>query len=474
MRRRTFIVGAGAAAAGGAWARDIDAPLPRGKGRSGLKTGVLDGIPSFCSHEHWGSIDAIGMLPEGFRADVECGALPNRTADIFDLVLDPYFRGQLASSGDDVERLPRPSGLSNFRAWAAKAPEDAFKALEPIVERHVGTGTFQCIRLGVQTLYGEDLADWAQVRVGVLNRAIAERYGQLFDWYDEVRKRVRFSAVIRPVHPEFYWRDASPATAERERARYRTVVRIDPLLDLWPTPCARRDALVGMTGIDPVDAGSWRAFLARIMDVAAEHGAVGIKQLQAYGRALDFVPREDSEVRFRGALSQDEVRAFEDWVVHACCQLADARGWPHQIHVGTHNLPHSSPLPLAELAKRYPRMKLVLLHNWPFIKESGWLARQHANVYLDTCWLPVLDPAFYREAMNAWVGYVPSHKITCGHDATSIEMATGSAMFVRGILAEVLEAHARENHLPASCIERWATGFMHDNAVALYGVGQRA
>jgi len=476
MRRRTFLVGAGTAA-GGAWAvadgnrAGARVSRKRREGAIEMREGALDAVPSFCSHEHWGSVDAIGMLPEGFRADVECGALPKRAADIFDILLDPYFRGQLAASGDDIDRLPRPSGLTDFRAWAAQSPENAFAALRPIVERHVATGTFQCIRRGVQTLYGQDLADWDGIDLAALNRTIGERYARLFDWYDEARKRLRFREVIRPVHPEFYWRTESPEAAH-ELKRYRTVVRIDPLAHLWPAACPRRDGLAALTGIDPVDAASWRTFLARIMDMAAEHGAVGIKQLQAYGRSLDFEPREDAQIRWRGDLAPDEVRAFEDWVVHACCQLADARGWPHQIHVGTHNLPHSSPLPLAALAKRYPKMKLVLLHNWPFVGESGWLARHHANVYLDTCWLPVLNPDFYRQALAAWVGYVPSHKILCGHDATSIEMAAGSVAFVRDILSEVLQAHAKETRLSTSRVESLAAAFMNDNAAAVYGFGR--
>ena len=32
--------------------------------------------------------------------------------------------------------------------------------------------------------------------------------------------------------------------------------------------------------------------------------------------------------------------AFQDWIMHECCKQAHDRGWPHQVHVGTHNLPH--------------------------------------------------------------------------------------------------------------------------------------
>ncbi|HOT50295.1 MAG TPA: amidohydrolase family protein [Candidatus Hydrogenedentes bacterium] len=474
MRRRSFLMGAGTAA-GSAWAGIGDPrPEPRSArarrgGNTEMREDALAELPSFCSHEHWGSVDAIGMLPEGFRADVECGALPKRPADLFDILLDPYFRGQLAASGGEVDHLPRPAGLADFRAWAAESPEDAFAALDPLIERHRATGAFQCIRHGLRLLYGQDIADRKRVDLHGLNRAIAERYGRLFDWYDEARTRLGFSGLIRPVHPEYYWRMKSPASAH-ELKRCRSVVRIDPFLHMWPAECPRRDALAELTGIDPVDAASWRAFLEKIMNRAAEHGAVGIKQLQAYGRSLDYPPRDDARIRWRGDLAPDEAHAFKDWMVHACCEQAEVRGWPHQIHVGTHNLPQSSPLPLADMAKRYPKMKLVLLHNWPFIRESGWLARHHANVYLDTCWLPVLNPAFYRGALTEWMGYVPAHKILCGHDATSIEMAAGSALFVRNLLTEVLRLHANENHLSAKQAKRIAAGFMHENAVRLYGL----
>lgn len=56
-------------------------------------------LPNFCGHEHWGSIDSIGTTPEGFRADVEPGALPTTRTGFMDLVLEPYFRGWLAGGG---------------------------------------------------------------------------------------------------------------------------------------------------------------------------------------------------------------------------------------------------------------------------------------------------------------------------------------------------------------------------------------
>src|SRR5882724_10464022 len=59
----------------------------------------FSGLPNFCSHEHWGSIDSIGRVPEGFRADMEPGARPTRRTGFMDLLLEPYFRGWLTVGG---------------------------------------------------------------------------------------------------------------------------------------------------------------------------------------------------------------------------------------------------------------------------------------------------------------------------------------------------------------------------------------
>ena len=117
---------------------------------------------------------------------------------------------------------------------------------------------------------------------------------------------------------------------------------------------------------------------------------------------------------------------------------------------------------------RYPRMKIVQLHCWPFLKEAGWLAKYHANIFIDTCWQPVLSPAFFREAMVNWLNYVPASKIMCSHDSTSVEMAVGSSLFTREILADTLLTHANHQGLTENDLRGIATGMLHDNAAVVY------
>lgn len=424
-------------------------------------------LASYCAHEHWGSISAIGMTPEGFRADVERDALPRWRVGLFDILLDPYFGGNLANSGV----YPQIAGIVKMQNHLPLDPAElasTWRSLQPLLASNLLTGTFQCIRHGLLQLYAIDIQEADDAAIVELDTAIGAHYADPFAWYTDAMARVHFSDLIRPVHPEYYSRVSTPDAAAAEAAMTRTVMRIDPLLDLWPVTSSRRANLAATVGVDPSDAATWRKFIHALFNLAAGQGALGIKQLQAYSRSLEFVPHQDSDVRFRGELTPAEVRVFQNWVVHECCIQAHERGWPHQVHVGTHNLGQSSPMPLLELARRYPRMAIVQLHCWPFLQEAGWLAKQLPNVYIDTCWLPILNPAYFRQALQGWCNYVPTDKILCSHDATSVEMAAGSAYFVRTILAEILEVQQQTFKVSTNKLYDIARQLLHDNAARLY------
>jgi len=431
----------------------------------------VDSLPNFCGHEHWGSFAAIGMAPEGYRADVEPGAAPTRRASVWDIALDPYLGGWVASAGVEAGALARAAGADDMVSWWRRCPEEAMAALTPCLRAQELTGAFQCIRRGIVRLHGVDLKtmrvdDWARA-----DEAVGSAYGDVFGWYRKAMKEVRFSELLRPVQPEFYFAPHTARAAD-EATFTRSLLRIDPLLEFWRSDCPRRDRLAALVQVDPGDAASWRAFIGRLLDACAERAGLGVKQLQAYSRALDFAPRSDAEVHWRGALSRAEVVAFQDWVMHECCAQAHERRWTHQVHVGTHNLRQSSPLPLEALARRYPQMRLVMLHSWPFLEEAGWLLKHVPNVYADTCWQAALNPEFLRQTFARWLNYVPANKIMLSHDSTSVEMAVGSSLFTREILAQALAHQGTTLNISEDRLRGLAAGFLHNNAVRVYGVGE--
>jgi predicted TIM-barrel fold metal-dependent hydrolase len=113
-----------------------------------------------------------------------------------------------------------------------------------------------------------------------------------------------------------------------------------------------------------------------------------------------------------------------------------------------------------------------MIHCWPYLREAGWLAKFHSNVYIDSCWQPVLNPAFFREALATWWNYVPLQKITCGHDSTTVEMACGSALFTREILAESLGERKLNMGYSEKSLRKAACAVLHNNSVALYRIGE--
>ncbi len=441
----------------------------------------LSVMPNFCSHEHWGSIGSIGLAPGegGWRCDTTAGAQPLAPTTIWDLVLEPYQEWWMEADESYASKAAR-GGASHYsysHAYNELWKSSPGEALRQFKERNLPlamTGGFQCTRRGILFLYGIDLGefrlqDWKNADAG-----IRENYNDVFAWYARAMRKAHFTELIRPVHPEFYVQQESSASKAKEAALTHTIMRIDPLMGLWKENSLRRNALAKIARIEPADAGSWREFITRIFDLAAENHTVGIKQLQAYSRRLLFEPRTDQEVAFRGNLDASGVVKFQDWVMHECCKQAHERNWVHQVHVGTNNITESSPMPLEPLAERYPKMNIVMLHCWPFLKEAGWLAKFVPNIYIDTCWMPVLDPEFLREGLQMWLNYVPTHKIMLAHDSTHIEMAAGSSLFTREILGESLLSQQRRLKMSRASLRTYAAGMLQNNAVQLYNIGQEA
>jgi predicted TIM-barrel fold metal-dependent hydrolase len=435
-------------------------------------TGELDRIPNFCTHEHWGSVDTLGHAPGMFNADMKAGVLPGRPTTLVHLLVDPYMSGNLRGSGINPGRFRTAAGTTvNIIELAGESPRTALSLLKELLQEQTLTGTFLTIRLGIEHLYECRLDLEDEDLLMDLSVSIAAHYNALFDWYSTAMDRAGFTGLIRPVHPEFYF-SIDNENAWKEVEFTRTVMRIDPLLDFWEDS-ERKSNLFQKVGSEARDAMSWRAFLEKMITLAVENGCVGIKQLQAYRRDLDFEKPEDSQVRFRGELSKDEQAVFQNWVVNECSKLADDLGWPHQVHVGTHNLPKSNPLPLQKLARNYPRQKIVQIHCWPYQREAGYLAKLHSNVYIDTCWQAVLNPEYLRESLGHWLHYVPTHKITMGNDSTSIEMAVGSSLISKTILMETVERQFSAWYAGEKPKLDVVYDFMHNNAVDLYGYGEK-
>ncbi|MDQ4214940.1 amidohydrolase family protein [Microbacterium sp. ASV81] len=145
------------------------------------------------------------------------------------------------------------------------------------------------------------------------------------------------------------------------------------------------------TGVAPADFAE--AFRAAIAEAAVE--AKGFKTIVAYrvGFDIDWEPPTDAAVAAAvarwAALGQERPRlsdpVLEAFVVHAAVAL----GLPLQVHVGFGDrdldLHRTNPMLLLPLLRRaeVQRTPIMLLHCYPYHRESAYLAQGFDNVYFD-------------------------------------------------------------------------------------------
>jgi hypothetical protein len=428
-------------------------------------------LPCVTGHEHWGSIDAIGYSESGYLTDLRAGIEPDN-ASILDVIFDPYSGGPLSSKGSRPSDGAREHGFDHPRSWLRKDPAAAWKAVRNALSGLQTTGWFLCLNEGFRALYDTPLSALLGDGPGTIEKVLAidaqvrSRYARLVAWHEEAARKLGIEAVIRPVELEYGFRADNP----NERKLVTPLLRIDHFCDFYRKPTATMRFCVEKTGIDPRSAGEFREFLSRCFALAEQAGFKGTKQLQAYRRPLNYVRPRDSEVRFEATNDRARDLVFGDFVVYECAALAEKRGWPHQIHTGTDNLPDSNPLPLQPLIRAFGGVHFVLIHCWPYLKEAAYLARFNANVYVDSCWTPVLNPEFFRQSMETYIGYLPDSKVMIGHDSTSVEMAAGSLIVTRRILAEILAGRIARGETTREEALLLARAYFADTARRMYGL----
>ena len=140
---------------------------------------------------------------------------------------------------------------------------------------------------------------------------------------------------------------------------------------------------------------------------------------------------------------------------------------PVQVHCGFGDadlrLDRADPALLGPLIERYRDTPFVLLHCYPFIRQAGWLAHVHANVFLD---VSLTIPHVWRasEAIREALELAPVSKLLYASDAARTpELYYLAAKAWRGGAGR----GAAEALQPDEA-ERAGRRVLRDNALALY------
>jgi predicted TIM-barrel fold metal-dependent hydrolase len=221
-------------------------------------------------------------------------------------------------------------------------------------------------------------------------------------------------------------------------------------------------------------------------------GAVGVKSIAAYRTGLDLSPARPSDAEVMAAagrwlaagagraggtgpprLADQTLQRFLIW-----CGVE--LGLPVQFHVGYGDsdvdLHRCNPLLLTPLLRAIQPtgVPVMLLHNYPYHREAGYLAQVFPHVYVDaglaTHNLGARAPALLAEALEL----APYGKFLYSSDAFGLPELyyLGATLFRQG-LSEFLRAGLDDDLYTERTAVRLARMLCADNAKRAYQLGER-
>ncbi|MEX2285473.1 MAG: amidohydrolase family protein [Planctomycetaceae bacterium] len=226
----------------------------------------------------------------------------------------------------------------------------------------------------------------------------------------------------------------------------------------------------------PVDSlDDYLKVIEQMFVTAKDAGAVCLKTTLAYQRTLRFenASRAQAERAFgkrASALSAQEIKDFEDFIMWRLCELGAKYELPFQIHTGHGRIQGSNPMNLVDMIEANLKTKFILFHGgFPWVGETGAIVMRHSgHVWIDSVWMPTLSYTMAKRAFHEWLEVMPSSRIMWGADCVHAEGIYGATEFTRMCLAEVLAEKVDRGDLTKEHAEQIGRQIMRENALELF------
>ncbi|MGC9063599.1 MAG: amidohydrolase family protein, partial [bacterium] len=108
---------------------------------------------------------------------------------------------------------------------------------------------------------------------------------------------------------------------------------------------------------------------------------------------------------------------LDDYLFHQFMRFAKELELPVQIHTGhmagiRNRIEKTNAIQLSNILELYREVNFDLFHgNWPYMGEFLFLGKNYPNVYLDFCWVNIIDPLYSEELYTRALLTVPHTKI---------------------------------------------------------------
>lgn len=376
------------------------------------------------------------------------------------LTLIQYSLADLEAAGAS------PAEVELLRAHydGPQAPLDerwaVFRRYFPLIR---DTAPIRALLIALRDLYGcEDLGDATYEEASA--RITAARRPGIYD--DMLRRNCRITHVLNqnPMHRQ----------SDGFLLPVRNVADLGPL-DSRPA----LETLEAQTGIRIRTLEDVMAAVQTVFEQWEADGTVGLKRA---GVALsDPTPQEAASALARAldaAQSTRDALPLQHFVEHRCIALAGERGLPVSVHTGLWagawaDMRRAHPEHLIDIALRHRHTRFDVYHaGIPWVSESGIMARQLPNLWLNLCWAHVISPVMARRALDEWLDVVPVNKIIGwgGDYWMSLEKVYGHLVMARENIAEVLAGRIERGLMTEQRALEVARMILRDNPAHLYGL----
>lgn len=357
----------------------------------------------------------------------------------------------------------KPGG--SFGEWWGKAKNDFVNAR--------ATSFYRYQLPAFQDLYGIDFDTITDAQAADLDERIFQNYQNQKWLYQVVTERANIELMFNdPYWARFKFTTAYPF--EVMVFNVTTLVRgfhSTEFSSPWDSPYR----FAADNGLEIKSLDDYLVVIERLFQKAKTSGAVCLKTTLAYQRTLAFdkIPVETAARIFgrpRNQLTDQEVKAFEDFIMWRLVELSAKHELPFQIHTGQARIQGSNPMLLVDLIEANPKTKFILFHGgFPWIGETGVILMRHAShVWIDSVWLPTLSYTAAKRAYHEWLEIMPSDRIMWGADCHHAEGIYGATEFTRRCVAEVLAEKVERGDLREEHALRIGRQIMRDNALALF------
>jgi len=177
-----------------------------------------------------------------------------------------------------------------------------------------------------------------------------------------------------------------------------------------------------------------------------ERGAVGFKMHACPYAAPDRAAATGEFRRLRAgdleAARTDKPNPLVGYLIDQLLSAAGRLDRTVTVHTGVwDDFRQSDPKEMIPHIRQHPEVRFDLLHmGLPYVRDSGRIGANFANVWLNLAWAHTLSPAMAVSGLDEWLDQVALNKITAfgGDVRWPVEKVYGHLMLAREVVATVL------------------------------------